>query len=160
MRICRECGIEKPEEKFEKNYKCESRRRICEACRSKKRRERNPEYFKEKTRKILSDRARSIYYQSRKYDKKANRSGNDLDVEFIRKEIDKGCYYCGETKLKMTLDRIDNTLPHSKNNVKPACIRCNIFRGTMPYAAWERLLPELKQIRELGLFGDWLPPGA
>lgn len=55
----------------------------------------------------------------------------------------------------MTVDRIDNNLAHTKSNVKPACVRCNHIRGSMPYQAWIYLVPIVRQAYELGLFGDW-----
>jgi hypothetical protein len=56
----------------------------------------------------------------------------------------------------MTLDRIDNTIGHVKTNVKPACIRCNLLRRNMPYAAWLMLVPAVKKARKFGLFDGWL----
>lgn len=56
----------------------------------------------------------------------------------------------------MTLDRIDNTIGHVQTNVVAACVRCNYMRRDMPYAAWTRLVPLIKQLREEGLFGAWV----
>lgn len=55
----------------------------------------------------------------------------------------------------MTLDRIDNDKAHTKENVVPACIRCNMIRGSMPYEAWINIAPSIKNTYELGLFGNW-----
>lgn len=55
----------------------------------------------------------------------------------------------------MTLDRIDNTRAHLKDNVVPSCIRCNYIRGSMPYEAWMNIVPSIRQTKELGLFGTW-----
>jgi len=55
----------------------------------------------------------------------------------------------------MTLDRVDNTCGHIQSNVVSACVRCNYMRRDMPYAAWLKLLPMIKQAREEGLFGTW-----
>jgi len=38
------------------------------------------------------------------------------------------CHYCGSTK-HLTLDRIDNTKGHTKDNTIVACLSCNTIRG-------------------------------
>ncbi len=65
------------------------------------------------------------------------------------------CSYCGSTELRMTLDRIDNDLGHLKSNVIACCTNCNYFRRDMPYLAWLKLAPGMREARELGLFGTW-----
>jgi len=80
----------------------------------------------------------------------------DLDIQFIESLFINGCKYCGESeRLKLTLDRIDNNLGHSKNNVVCCCIRCNFIRRDMPINAFEYLAPYIKEAREKGLFGEW-----
>lgn len=81
---------------------------------------------------------------------------NDLDRAFVVPLISKPCTYCGESELRMTLDRIDNERGHTKDNVVGSCIRCNLARGSMPYEAWLRLTPTIRQLRVEGLFGSWL----
>lgn len=79
----------------------------------------------------------------------------DLTLEWVENAIKNGCFYCGETAVRMSLDRIDNDLGHTTDNVQPACARCNFLRGTMPYEAWVHLIPSIREAREMGLFGDW-----
>lgn len=95
-----------------------------------------------------------ILMDSRKADRRAKRA-NDLDRPFIEATIKGGCLYCGETDLRMTLDRIDNTLGHTKSNVVPACIRCNYTRKDMPHAAWLIVAEGMRKAREAGEFGVW-----
>lgn len=97
---------------------------------------------------------RWILEDSRKSDKLKNLL-NNMDVVFIANTIQNGCHYCGETKLRMTLDRIDNDKGHTKDNVLPACIRCNYMRRSMPYQAWDHIKTSVRSAKELGLFGDW-----
>jgi hypothetical protein len=78
-----------------------------------------------------------------------------LSKEFIAALIKGGCKYCGETELKMTLDRIDNNLGYTESNVNPCCIRCNYFRRSVPFAAWEVIVPAVKKAVRRGLFGEW-----
>lgn len=98
--------------------------------------------------------AQIIIRDSKGSDKKFSRE-NDLTIEFVEGLIGCGCLYCGETELRITLDRIDNSKGHLQGNVVPACIRCNYARGSMPHAAWMCLLKGLTEAREKGLFGDW-----
>jgi hypothetical protein len=113
---------------------------------------------REERRKVArqdpATRHRWIVQDSRKSDRKHGFK-NDLTLEFVSSLIKHGCSYCGETELKMTLDRVDNSIGHLQSNVVPACIRCNFMRRDMPYAAWYELMPTLREIRQKGLFGDW-----
>lgn len=163
MRICNSCGQLKPMEAFESTgYKY--RRRTCMRCRhqrteenmSEEARARHKETLRKARRRLRDERpAVVICRDSRGSDKKAGRFGNDLDTDFVRDLISKGCTYCGEIEIRMTLDRIDNSLAHTKLNVIPACMRCNYARGGMPYEAWLFLIPGMKAARESGAFGTW-----
>ncbi len=79
----------------------------------------------------------------------------DLTLEFVKSMISKPCSYCGETKLRMTLDRLDNDVGHIVGNVRAACIRCNYIRKNMPLEAWLCLVSGLRKARKRGLFGKW-----
>lgn len=96
----------------------------------------------------------AVFRDCRASDKKRG-FNNDLDHEFIRILIASGCKYCGETTIRMTLDRIDNSIGHIKTNVLPCCIRCNYIRGSMPFEAWMIMAPAVRQAKEAGLFGTW-----
>ncbi len=105
-------------------------------------------------RKVPSKRARFILEDTRKSDKKKNRE-NDLDLEFIKDIISNGCVYCGENEINICLDRIDNSRGHTKDNILPACVRCNYIRNSMPHEAWLHILPLVKEARIKGLFNNW-----
>jgi hypothetical protein len=112
-------------------------------------------YEKEKAeRKNPKFRAKYIVKDARTTDARRGRS-NDLTLDWVQEVISKGCNYCGETKLQMTLDRIDNDKAHTRDNVVPACVRCNFIRKTMPYSAWLLLVNGVKKAKETGAFGDW-----
>lgn len=72
-------------------------------------------------------RAHNLLAAYRKSDKKYNRREGDLTAKWIVENIfTKKCQYCGETDWhKLGCDRIDNTLPHTKENVVPCCFKCN-----------------------------------
>lgn len=103
--------------------------------------------------------ARRLWYSTGRCDRGKGWT-NDLSIGFIEETIANGCSYCLDTKSRMSLDRIDNTKPHLKSNVVPACLRCNVIRRDMPAEAWAKLIPGLREIVKEGLFGDWIgyPP--
>lgn len=103
--------------------------------------------------KILSQ---LILQDSRKSDRKANRE-NNLSKDTIFQIIIQPCSYCEDTSCRMTVDRIDNKIGHTIDNIIPACIRCNLTRGNMPYEAWLIVSAGMKKAREQGLFKNWLP---
>jgi len=61
---------------------------------------------------------------------------NSSDVIELIKETRLSCYYCGigvkmiyttkYDKFQWTLDRIDNSLAHTKDNVVISCLKCNL----------------------------------
>lgn len=167
--ICKKCGTAKPEEKFPLNRTNgrEYRKTTCNQCDNKARllRKRSIPYKSEHRKQKQSEAARErrvqpesrpaiIVKDSRSSDKKRGLL-NDLDKDWVREQISFGCSYCEETELLMTMDRVDNSRGHTKNNVVPACIRCNYMRKDMPMEAWNFLVPYIKQAKEKGLFGDW-----
>jgi len=165
-KICRTCGEEKDTSCFYR-HGVRSFRSSCKPCWDRKAQQtktRNHRNYgvsgKAHAAKTKASRARGehvdrwICADSRKRDKK-NGLENDLDREFIREAIKDGCSYCGETELRMTLDRIDNEKGHTKDNVVPACIRCNYTRKDMPYEAWLLVAPGMRAAREARLFGTW-----
>lgn len=67
-----------------------------------------------------------------------------VDMEYVIDKLRKCslcCFYCQEEvyllyelahdQKQWTLERIDNTMGHNKNNVEIACLSCNIRRRTM-----------------------------
>jgi len=154
-RRCIACKKVKPIRSFEQ-VRQRYRRRTCGACLEARKRQVNPERMRAKA---AAARQRCpegvILWDCRASDKKKGLTGNNLDREFIQEQIAKGCQYCGGRTLRMSLDRIDNSKAHTKENVVPCCIRCNYMRGSMPYEAWCHLVPAVREAHELGLFGDW-----
>lgn len=168
--ICRTCHAEKPLAAFT-DYAVKDGRRArtqCRVCESRLREERrrlngqdnNARYLRYSAnlsvkRKNNTDIASFIWKDSRNSDQKRGYE-NNLTKEFIEETIVRGCAYCGETELRMTLDRIDNAKGHTRENVVAACIRCNYMRRAMPYEAWKSLVAAVRDTRERGLFGAWV----
>lgn len=152
-RECRQCGNTKAETAFDRTKT--GLRRVCRACRTKRRTIDADAHLAYNREHRARNPARYIVIDCRSWDKKKGLDGNDLDLSFVEILISQGCSYCGETQLRIALDRIDNTQAHSKSNVVPSCIRCNYLRGSMPYAAWLHLAPAVREAREQGLFGAW-----
>ena len=165
---CNECGETEETVNFNtrvvngRTYK----RHLCSSCDSKRsgRYPRNREVAKRAEIKQANKRKQErksninthnyIWVDSRRLDKKRGLE-NDLTKDFIASMLKMGCCYCGETEGRITLDRIDNKLGHTKANVVPACIRCNYFRCDMPHAAWLLIAEAMRKAKDLGLFGDW-----
>ncbi len=165
---CKDCGILKPITEFRLHSTgSKYRRSYCNPCHNKRctvtlgKSSERSQFRRSRALDITSTERQSnikrdkyIVQDTKKNDKKKGRE-NDIDREFVRSRIAEGCSYCGDTENRMTLDRIDNSKGHTKENVMPACIRCNLIRGSMPYEAWEKLFPIIAQIRTQGLFGQW-----
>lgn len=73
-------------------------------------------------------RAHNLLAAYRKSDEKYNRGNGDLTAQWIVDNIfAKPCVYCGENDWhKIGCNRLDNSKPHTRNNVEPCCMRCNL----------------------------------
>lgn len=102
----------------------------------------------------LESLSRVVHKDLRIRDRRKQRD-NNLTIQHVMDLISKSCTYCGNDKMRMTLDRIDNTKGHLIANVVPSCVRCNSIRMAMPYEAWLRIIPAVRAAFEEGLFGEW-----
>lgn len=100
----------------------------------KKWRENNPEYNIEynKTKKGRANKLVTAYKRS---DKIYKRGECTLTGSWIVENIfTKSCHYCGDSDWhNLGCDRIDNSLPHTEDNVVPCCAKCNIKRMHKQY---------------------------
>lgn len=99
-------------------------------------------------------RARFVYKDLKQYDRKHGLAFA-LTIAWIASNIQR-CSYCDEEQLRISLDRIDNALGHTQDNVVASCARCNFLRRDMPYQAWIAIAPSVKVARLAGLFGSWV----
>jgi len=72
-------------------------------------------------------RAVNLLSTYNKSDRDCARGVGNLTAEWIVNNIfSKSCPYCGETDWrKLGCNRLDNSKPHTKDNVEPCCGRCN-----------------------------------
>lgn len=86
-------------------------------------------------RKTPKGRASCLLHGYKRSDVNNNRGECTLTVEWIINNIfSKPCHYCGETDwLKIGCDRIDNSKPHTPDNVVPCCKDCNNERQKQNY---------------------------
>lgn len=96
--------------------------------------ENNPDY-NVKYNKTKSGRAHKLITAYKSSDKRYNRGECTLTAEWIVEKIfSQPCHYCGRTDWsKIGCDRIDNSLPHTPENVVPCCAECNIKKMHKDY---------------------------
>lgn len=80
-----------------------------------------------KYRKTPIGKAFTLLDSYNRNDKKYNRGKGDLTAKWIVENIfSKPCTHCGETDwTKIGCNRLDNSKPHTKDNVEPCCKKCN-----------------------------------
>lgn len=88
--------------------------------------------YKNEWRKTKYGRASTLLDAYKYKDKKYSRGETDLTPEWIVENIfSKPCAHCGETDwTKIGCNRLDNSKPHTKDNVEPCCVKCNNRLGT------------------------------
>lgn len=76
----------------------------------------------------LTGRADNLIRCYKREDLKNNRGECDLTVEWLIDNIlMKPCAHCGKTGWKsIGCNRLDNSKPHTKDNVEPCCLKCNL----------------------------------
>lgn len=78
---------------------------------------------------FLRNKASKMMAQYRCYDKKKGFELTRFSIEwFIENILRMSCVYCGISK-NVGADRVDNFIGHTKENIVPACYRCNTTRG-------------------------------
>ena len=89
--------------------------------------ERINEYRNHWRRTTLNGRAEMLLSAYRYKDKKKGRGEGDLTAKWIAENIlTKPCAHCGESDWhKIGCNRLDNSKPHTMDNVEPCCFDCN-----------------------------------
>ena len=97
----------------------------------KKYKEKNKEKFKESYKNWLHSpkgRANKLWRKYNQMDKEADRGLGDLTPKWIVEHIlSQPCAHCGKTGWDVIgCNRLDNSKPHTMDNVEPCCYDCNI----------------------------------
>ena len=85
-------------------------------------------------------RAKYLEFNYKRLDEESNRGECIIDAQWILDNIfTQSCHYCGETDwMKLGCDRINNSLPHTPDNVVCCCGKCNIKKQKTPYEEFMR----------------------
>lgn len=133
--ICKECNkkyynnhTEKMKE-YRKKYNSENKELINE--RGKLYYAKHKTEFSERAKRYIKTkfgRATILLTRYNSADIEKGRGKGDLTAEWIVENIfTQPCPYCGETDWrKIGCNRIDNSKPHTMDNVEPCCGECNI----------------------------------
>ena len=99
----------------------------------------NKEYFAE-YRQTPIGRASILLGAYKKADEQRNRGECTITSQWIVDNIfTSKCHYCGESDWhKLGCDRVDNSLPHTPDNVVCCCGECNIKRNRTDYQEFLR----------------------
>lgn len=81
-----------------------------------------------KNRNTPLGRARYLIDNYRHQDKINNRGEGDLEPQWVLENILlKPCVHCGKMGWNIIgCNRLDNSKPHTKDNVEPCCMECNV----------------------------------
>lgn len=136
---CSKCNAWKPLSEF-----CNDKSRKdglycrCKECNNKISKEnynKNSQKIKDRTKKYhsytLIGRACKLVGNYNWMDKKAGREQGDLTPQWVVENIfSKPCAHCGKTGWNVIgCNRLDNSKPHTKDNVEPCCEHCNHVLG-------------------------------
>lgn len=129
-KICTKCGRELPLENFSKDKrKKDGLRPECKECNKRYYTEHKKERFEyaKKYRSTPMGRASYLINSYNRDDNKRCRGKGDLTAEWIVSNIfTQKCAHCDETDWhKLGCNRLDNSKPHTKDNVEPCCEKCN-----------------------------------
>lgn len=157
LRVCNKCKNEYPINHFridqyardKDGNKLYRRRTQCGYCVNKYR----GSWVKAKRR---TSEAYNVYTNCKAIDRQKKRA-NDMTFDFVEREIQKPCAYCETTERTRSLDRKDSKIGHTMANSVSCCVRCNMIKRDMPYAAWWHFIDTLKMLEKTNAFGDWSP---
>ena len=91
---------------------------------------RRPEKLKEKyirSAKKIKQRNNTIHYRFIQYKNSAKKRNLkfDIDESFFIDNINGKCFYCGDNICGIGIDRIDNSIGYTKENICLCCKMCN-----------------------------------
>ncbi len=166
MKQCKKCCKEKEDDLFyNKSSLSEAVKRkdsTCKSCRAdiqRERRKSNPQIYIKDNQRNRDSRASGLHrckwmlQDIRKRDKEKGLKC-DVDREYVESMLESSCLYCGSDRF-IGLDRVDNSLGHTRDNTVASCRPCNILRRDVPFAAWLVIVPAVRKAKEAGLLDEW-----
>lgn len=101
--------------------------------------------WRDKYRSTQIGRAHQLVDAYKYHDKKAGRGECLITPDWVIENIfTQPCHYCGETDWKLLgCDRIDNTKPHTPDNVVCCCGKCNTKKQKTPYEEYMRMIRKI-----------------
>lgn len=130
-KICTKCGKELPLSEFHKNKRNKDGYEYqCKECRNKQMAADNKEKYSNRIKQYFNTpmgRASRLVQAYKVADKKQNRGECTITAKWIVDNIfSKPCVHCGKEGWKVIgCNRIDNSKPHTEDNVEPCCAECN-----------------------------------
>ena len=111
-----------------------AKQKVYDAVHREERKEYKKAYYKAYS-ETPHGRAKYLLSRYRQSDRERNLGETTITSDWIVDNIfTSSCTYCGETDWhKLGTDRIDNTKPHTTDNVVCACASCNTKRGSIPF---------------------------
>lgn len=121
----------------------------------------DPDRFKRVAEKHKARYEKDAFYYRwkgyRYFDRKFGNGEPSLEWLEAHELMLKPCSYCGLGE-SGGLDRRDNARPHTKDNVVPCCVSCNLILTDMIPELKDTMASSLREAREKGLFGQWTHP--
>ena len=109
------------------------------------------EYYQANKEKIAEyyatpkGRAGNLVGTYKQEDNKYNRGECTITAEWVIEHIfNQPCHYCGKTDWhELGCDRIDNSLPHTPDNVVPCCTDCNKKKARYSYDEFMKMIGKI-----------------
>ena len=130
---------------YSKEYRQKNKDRLAEY---------GSDYYKNEREKILNrqneyqrtqvGRANNLLSSYRYCDRKRNRGECTLTADWIINNIfTSKCHYCGKTDWhELGCDRIDNSKPHTEDNIVCCCEECNVKRNRKEFNEFMKIIKE------------------
>lgn len=105
----------------------------------------NSKEYLQEYNKTQKGRAVYLINAYKKADKVKKRLSEETITNYVSSQwiienvFNSKCHYCGETDwTKLGCDRIDNTKPHTIDNIVPCCRHCNCKKHTKSYEEFKQ----------------------
>src|SRR3990167_5146505 len=99
---------------------------------SLKRRDKNLEKYQQYARGYYREGlSYKVQYGRLRYSSKERKIVVLLSLNKFTEIVSRPCIYCGESKERRGIDRIDNSIGYTKENSAPCCKICNYMKKTM-----------------------------